>query len=79
MSTPEGKPIHCRGCRKITGYLSDGSKLAKGTEHICPKCVDKINTKLAADNLRDAANGINGGTGDIFSDIFGDLFKGKRG
>ena len=67
--------IYCRGCRKVTGYLEKGSKLAKGTEHICPVCVKKLNLKLAADKLKEATDKVNKPFGDLFGDMFGGGFN----
>ncbi len=67
------KEIFCRGCRKVTGYLEAGSKIAKGTEYLCHKCVKKIELKLAADNLKDKTKSGLGSS--AFTDIFGDIFN----
>ena len=69
------KEIYCDICTIYLGSLETGSKIRKGTSHLCEDCMTKLTvqsckTKTTYSQTEEMFSG--------FGDLFGDIFKGKK-
>lgn len=68
------KEIHCEMCNKYLGYIESGSKIRKGTVHLCESCIYNLTVSQYKKTTHTK-------TDEMFSDfgnLFGDLFKQRK-